>query len=187
MNASRTYASLCVTIAAGMLFAATGFAQINPVAATNATQAIKGKDSTLAYTPDPITTTSRPLSGKLFFSDAKRAQLDRARKEGVLVVEDEIVQRTDVLNGFVRRSDGSTTYWVNGGAQAGTRHLSDSARDVTATSAMVGTAPKFALAGSNEGAGQVEASPPPRGMVEQKKKAPRKNNPTAAKTKSPAK
>jgi hypothetical protein len=67
------------------------------------------------YTPPPVSTTYRPLTGKLFFTDAERDRLDKARKDGVLVVDGEVVARTPRVDGFVKSSSGRTTYWVDGG------------------------------------------------------------------------
>jgi len=67
------------------------------------------------YTPPPVSTTYRPLNGKLFFTDAERDRLDKARKDGVLVVDGEIVARSPQVDGFVKSSSGRTTYWVDGG------------------------------------------------------------------------
>jgi hypothetical protein len=67
------------------------------------------------YTPPPVSTTYRPLTGKLFFTDAERDRLDKARKDGVLVVDGEVVARTPRVDGFVKSTSGRTTYWVDGG------------------------------------------------------------------------
>ena len=114
-----------------------------------------GTTATSAYVPDPVATTSRALSGKLFFTDAKRAQLNKARKDGVQIVNEEVVYRTTVLNGFVKRSDGSTTYWVNGGRQGNTRYVVAHDGSVLPSSAMVGPEPKVFLSGSSIGAARA--------------------------------
>ncbi|MEP7156687.1 MAG: hypothetical protein ABI905_12990 [Betaproteobacteria bacterium] len=58
----------------------------------------------------------RPLSGTLFFTDQERARMDRARKSGVAMTADGMLAPAppSVLNGFVKRSDGQTTIWVDG-------------------------------------------------------------------------
>ena len=66
------------------------------------------------YTPPPVSTTYRPLTGKLFFTDAERDRLDKARRDGVLVVDGEVVARTPRVDGFVKSTSGRTTYWVDG-------------------------------------------------------------------------
>lgn len=68
-----------------------------------------------AYTPDPVSTTYRALTGRLFFSDAQRERLNKARRDGVQIVDGKVIPRAPQLNGFVKRSDGRTTYWVDGG------------------------------------------------------------------------
>ncbi len=105
-----------------------------------------------AYVPDPVTTTSLALSGKLFFTDAKRAQLDRARKSGVQVVNEEVVFRTTTLKGFIKSSDGSATYWINSGRSGDTRYVDGQDRSVSVDSAMVGPASNINLLSANSGA-----------------------------------
>ncbi len=80
------------------------------VAASAAPPTARGE----AYTLDPVSTTYRPLTGRLFFSDAERARLDKARKDGVQILDGEVVARSPQLNGFVKSSDGRTTFWVDG-------------------------------------------------------------------------
>ena len=79
------------------------------------------------YTPDPVSTTHQLLTGRLFFSDAERERLNQARKDGVLIVDGEVVARSPKLDGFVKSSDGRTVYWVDGGQrvqQSGQKTLS---------------------------------------------------------------
>ena len=64
----------------------------------------------------PVIDTAKRLEGRLFFSVPERQRLDQARKRG-LVVNDEgvfIEAPPNVLNGFVKRSDGNTAVWVDG-------------------------------------------------------------------------
>ena len=64
----------------------------------------------------PAIDTAKRLDGRLFFSATERQRLDQARKRG-LVVNDEgifVEAPPNVLNGFVKRSDGSTAVWVDG-------------------------------------------------------------------------
>ena len=93
--------------------------------------------SSQAYTPDPVATTYRPLIGRLFFSDAERERLDRARKDGVQIIDGEAVARSPQLNGFVIRSDGRTTYWVEGGQ----RRVAGVATEMKVASSMTGAEP----------------------------------------------
>ncbi len=172
-----------VAIMASALWMADAAAQ-----ATNAStdKTDKATQPRLAYTPDPITTTSLPLSGKLFFTDDKRAQLDKARRDGTIIVEGETVPRMMVLNGFVKRSDGSTVYWVNDGGKTESRYTKVPSRDLMATSSMVGAEPTFILSGATKGAGpaaedakaisQSKGSPAPaKKKVVKKKTAPTKS------------
>ena len=71
--------------------------------------------SSAGYTPDPVSTTHQLLTGRLFFSDAERERLDQARKDGVQIVDGEVVVRSPKLDGFVKSNDGRTIYWVDGG------------------------------------------------------------------------
>ncbi|MFM7460613.1 MAG: hypothetical protein ACKO15_07240 [Burkholderiales bacterium] len=66
------------------------------------------------YTLQPVSTTYRPLIGRLFFTDTERDRLDKARKDGVSVVGGELVARSPQVDGFVKSSSGRTTYWVDG-------------------------------------------------------------------------
>jgi len=114
--------------------------------------------ATEAYKPDPIATTSQALQGKLFFNDAERARTDKARKDlaaGKIVVTRETANDAPVLSGFVKRSDGVTTYWINGGGANDTRFVTGTdkkaSNDISATSTMVGGEPKFVLRGTTVG------------------------------------
>ncbi len=108
-----------------------------------------------AYVPDPVTTTSQALSGKLFFTDAKRKLLDKARKDGVQIFEEEVVHRSTVLNGFVRSSDGTATYWLNSGRPGDTRYVDVQDGSATTSSTMIGPASNVKFRGANEGAARA--------------------------------
>lgn len=60
--------------------------------------------------------TAKRLDGRLFFSAQERQRLDDARKRGLVVGDDgqPVQAPPSVLNGFVKRSDGSTVLWVDG-------------------------------------------------------------------------
>ena len=72
--------------------------------------------------PNKINNTAEPLTGTLFFNRQQRDQIDRTRKGGNLVLEDaSTVSPTPpvkpppaIINGFVKRSDGNNTVWVDG-------------------------------------------------------------------------
>jgi hypothetical protein len=60
--------------------------------------------------------TPNSLSGTLFFARAEREQMNSARKGGVVAPSPENLntpRSTSAINGFVRRSDGTTTVWVD--------------------------------------------------------------------------
>ena len=63
----------------------------------------------------PLETTKR-LDGRLFFSVEERQRLDEARKRGLVLGNDgqPVQAPPSILNGFVKRSDGSTAVWVDG-------------------------------------------------------------------------
>lgn len=177
MNGLTHHSARAAMLAAGLLIVAGALAKNDSRATGNAA---KNNASPLAYSPDPITTTSRPLSGKLFYSDEKRAQLDNARKGGIRIVDDVVIRRSTVLNGFVQRNDGSATYWVNGGGRSETRHVKAPPDGVAASSSMVGTEPKFMLAGSNVGAEGAAAGAKDKVKVKAAKKTTAKKNKAAA-------
>jgi hypothetical protein len=70
--------------------------------------------------PQPTSETAsdvaKRLEGRLFFSADERQRMDRARKRGLVVGEDgqSVEPPTSVLNGFVKRSDGNISVWVDG-------------------------------------------------------------------------
>ena len=66
--------------------------------------------------PSKIADTTEPLVGTLFFSREQREKIDRARLRGVRIDEKSVLflDGRPVINGFVKRSDGFTTVWVDG-------------------------------------------------------------------------
>ena len=69
-----------------------------------------------AASPAEPPETAKRLDGRLFFSAQERQRLDDARKRGLVVGDDgqPVQAPPSVLNGFVKRSDGSTVLWVDG-------------------------------------------------------------------------
>lgn len=61
----------------------------------------------------PALVCAQPTLGRLFFTPAERATLDRAPRDGQASAEP--TPRT--LNGIVRRSDGHGTVWIDGKPQ----------------------------------------------------------------------
>ena len=92
--------ALCKPIA-GICQAAVASAQAPPAKASSAT---------------PASEAAKRLEGRLFFSAAERQRLDQARKRGLVVSDDGAFVETppNVLNGFVKRSDGKAAIWVDG-------------------------------------------------------------------------
>lgn len=68
--------------------------------------------------PRKIADTKEPLAGTLFFSREQREKIDRARLRGEPIDEESVLapDRKSVINGFVKRSDGKATVWVDGEA-----------------------------------------------------------------------
>jgi hypothetical protein len=61
-------------------------------------------------------TAATPLGGTLFFARGEREQMDRARKGGFAATSPEdryTPAKSTAINGFVKRSDGTTTVWVD--------------------------------------------------------------------------
>ena len=52
--------------------------------------------------------------GRLFFTPQQRAELDKRRANPVVDQETAVPESAVTLNGYVRRSDGRPTTWVNG-------------------------------------------------------------------------
>jgi hypothetical protein len=128
-----------------------------------------------SYKPDPIATTSQALQGKLFFNDTERARADKMRKdlaEGRVVVNEETTYSAPVLSGFIKRSDGVTTYWVNSGNASDTRFVvdadTDASKEILATSTMVGGEPKFVLTGTTVGDGAAKVEKKAKDVLTQK-------------------
>jgi hypothetical protein len=61
-------------------------------------------------------TAAPALTGTLFFSDKERARLDqiRNRPKTAVTIDGEPDDGRSVINGYVRRSDGRITVWVDG-------------------------------------------------------------------------
>ena len=59
---------------------------------------------------------TKRLDGRLFYSAQERQRLDNARKRGPIVGDtgSPMEAPPSVLNGFVKRSDGSAAVWVDG-------------------------------------------------------------------------
>ena len=68
-----------------------------------------------ASTAVPLDTTNR-LDGRLFFSAQERQRLDNVRKRGLVLGNDgqPVQAPPSILNGFVKRSDGSAALWIDG-------------------------------------------------------------------------
>ncbi|MEO8100944.1 MAG: hypothetical protein ABI790_00360 [Betaproteobacteria bacterium] len=96
--------SLAKSVALACLVAATG----------GAVQGMGAQPVTPSSVNDSVPAVP-PLAGTLFFAQQQREQMDSARWRGAGSVQ-ESWERTapSVLDGFVKRSDGSSTVWVDG-------------------------------------------------------------------------
>ena len=81
------------------------------------------QDATIA-TPE----VTKRLDGRLFYSAQERQRLDNARKRGLLVGDtgSPLEAPPSVLNGFVKRSDGSAAVWVDGNVRWNAQGMSAS-------------------------------------------------------------
>ena len=111
-------------IAAGLVALAAGGLAVGLTGglALQATNASAQAENVPPRQPPPrnIAETSEPLAGKLFFSREQRERINRSRKGGAVETEEIVVDaiaarpRRSVINGFVKRSDGLSTVWVDG-------------------------------------------------------------------------
>jgi len=94
------------------LWQVSGHAQTQPAAlpaANNVSAAAAG------YEP-PVNSRAATLTGTLFNTREQRERLDRARQRGGVIednVETMVEAKPSVINGFVKRSDGRDTVWVD--------------------------------------------------------------------------
>jgi hypothetical protein len=68
-----------------------------------------------------LATPARADLGRLFFTPQQRAELDKRRVNPVVEQETAAQESAVTLNGYVRRSDGRMTTWVNGVPRYDTR------------------------------------------------------------------
>ncbi|MEO8385803.1 MAG: hypothetical protein ABI583_11210 [Betaproteobacteria bacterium] len=107
MRVVQAFAALIV-IASALCKPITGACQ-------GAVASLQAQPPTVSSATPTIDTASR-LDGRLFFSAAERQRMDQARKRGMVVNDDGnfVEAPPNVLNGFVKRSDGNTVVWVDG-------------------------------------------------------------------------
>jgi hypothetical protein len=97
-----------------------------------------------------------PLGGTLFFARGEREQMDRARKGGVPAPSPEdlsTVRKSSAINGFVKRSDGVTSVWVD----EQVRHNVDPTIAEQLEPMSVGAPPKFNRASQPKDAERASA------------------------------
>jgi hypothetical protein len=107
--------------------------------------------------------------GRLFFTPQQRAELDKRRANPVVEEQPAAQESALTLDGYVRRSDGRTTTWVNGVPRYDTRAARSDGRvtvdepggkvtlKVGQTADLTAAAVRDPLAG-----GSVQPAPPPR-------------------------
>ncbi len=72
--------------------------------------------SPAAASEPPVNSRATTLTGTLFNTREQRERLDRARQRGGVVedyVETMVEAKPSVINGFVKRSDGRNTVWID--------------------------------------------------------------------------
>ena len=105
------------SVQAFSIFAVFAGALCKPIAGTCQAAVLpdQAPPRTTSSTP-PLIDSAKRLEGRLFFSATERQRLDQARKRGLMVNDDgQFVEAPpNVLNGFVKRSDGKAVVWVDG-------------------------------------------------------------------------
>ena len=71
----------------------------------------------LAVFCTPLISFSEDKLGRLFFTPEKRATLERQRELKVVESTPTVTSGTMTVNGYVKRSNGNNTTWINGVAQ----------------------------------------------------------------------
>ena len=123
-----------------------------PLAAPNAPISVVS-----AFTPAEDVAVLKPLGGTLFFDVSERDRMDRARKSGPISIDPvTTIREPPVINGVVKRSDGITTVWVDGGYQ----EVTSATLVARISSTSVGMAVKFAEATDNTMANSTKQQPP---------------------------
>jgi hypothetical protein len=57
--------------------------------------------------------TAQDQLGRLFFTPAERSNLDKLRR-GETIAPGDVARADPVINGYIRRSDGVNTVWIDG-------------------------------------------------------------------------
>jgi hypothetical protein len=119
--------AICTTYAMCSMFstsaaANTASANVAPGAPANAAVAasssVQSDSASSTVLPPRL---SRPLSGRLFYSDGQRDTLDRSRERGARLstnandnLDEDALLRAPLIDGVLHRANGSKVYWVNG-------------------------------------------------------------------------
>jgi hypothetical protein len=97
-------------IAIGLLACA-----VAPIVSAAGPPTTAGPSKVATATAIPASPSVTPaLSGTLFYSDAERGKLERARRTGIVEPEEEWNSPQSVINGMVKHSDGGATVWLDG-------------------------------------------------------------------------
>ncbi len=124
-----------------LIYTAANASLAQSLAATNAPTSVMS-----VFTPAEDVALLKPLGGTLFFDVSERDRMDLARKSGPTNIHlATTISEPPVINGFVKRSDGITTVWVDGACQ----EVTSATLVARISSTSVGMAVKFAEASDN--------------------------------------
>lgn len=131
---------------------------VSVVVATEGIAQTNNMQVTAPSSVDKIAPVTQPLAGTLFFGRDQRDKMDRVRKLGTVAeVKDDdgvlVEPAVSVLNGFVKRSDGTATVWVDGAYKS----ISDSAVMARIQPASVGMDTKSILVSGSAVEGKAQA------------------------------
>jgi hypothetical protein len=86
-----------------------------PLALTVSAGAV-AQGTNLPSAVDAVGPLTRPLAGTLFFDAEQRSRMNRIRERGFAIAPDAPggVESRSMIEGFVKRSDGKATVWVDG-------------------------------------------------------------------------
>ena len=110
-----------ISMRVGAQFIFLGVALGVPLASIGQTAAVAPPVARLQTSPLPASSfnSASGLEGRLFFSAQERQRMEAPRRRGVVFGDSSqlVDAPPSVLNGFVKRSDGNTAVWVDGGVR----------------------------------------------------------------------
>ena len=110
-----------ISIRVGVQFIFLGVALGVPLASTGQTAVVAPPVAGPQSSPPPASSfnSASGLEGRLFYSAQERQRIEAARRRGFVFGDSSqlVDAPPSVLNGFVKRSDGNTAVWVDGGVR----------------------------------------------------------------------